>query len=326
MRYCVLLMGILLSGLCLQAQHSDRNPTNTDIPTAFQNVHVERTKITFSNPDFDIPSSGGHLQGVQYYNNGTTEYVVVSGSSDSVAYYAMIDIAAQKVVRYKELMYKPFDHAGGIQVIGDFLVVGVEDDFQKNTSKILFFDISKPGTSDEAPVMTIDRSGEFKTKTAGAVGITHFDTQHLLAVATWDANTIDFYWSNAKPLNDPACRFELIQTWVPTKGEKEEWVDKWWRTYQCINLFTGADGKMYMFGFYKNKDGNFADLFEVSFNSETKKFTLKKTANKQFYVADGNHFRNGGGVRLVGPDELHVYAIPTNIKKKKTVIDWYKKR
>lgn len=322
----MLLVGLLLSGIGLGAQTNDKNLSTTDIPKALENVKVERTKITFSNPDFEIRNDGGHLQGVQYYTNGTTEYMIVSGSSDSTAYYAMIDIAAQKVVRYNEMSLTPLDHAGGFQVIGDFLVVGVEDNLDKNASKVLFYNISKPGETDLAPVYSIHRGGEFKTKTAGAVGITFYDTQHLLAVASWDANTIDFYWSNAKPLGDPACRFELIQTHTPTKGEKDEWVDKWWRSYQSINLFTGADGKMYMIGFFRSKDGNFTDLYEVNFSDETKKFTLKKLSSKQFYVADGNHFRNGGGIRLVGPDELHVYTIPTNIKKKKTVINWYPKK
>lgn len=319
------LLGMMVSTLLLSAQNNDKNPTTTDIPKALENVRVERTKVPFKNPDFDIRNQGGHLQGVQYYTNGNTEYVIVSGSSDSSSYYAMIDISdsVQKVVRYNVLMQTPYDHAGGFQVIGDFLVVGVEDNLDKNTSKILFYNISNPGVSDVEPVITIDRDGEFKTKTAGAVGITFFDTQHLLAVATWDANTIDFYWSNAKPLSDPACKFELIQTWTPTKGEKDEWIDKWWRSYQGINLFTGADGKMYMLAFFRSKDGNFVDLFELSFSQETLKFTLKKTASKQFYVADGNHFRNGGGVRLVGPDELNIYTIPRNIGKKKTVIDWF---
>lgn len=321
----LILLGMTVIAQLLLAQNNDKNPATTDIPKAFENVHVERTKVPFKNPDFKIRNSGGHLQGVQYYTNGTTEFVIVSGSSDSSSYYAMIDIAdsVQKVVRYHEMMETPYDHAGGFQVIGDFLVIGVEDNLDKNTSKILFYNISNPGVSDVEPVITINRDGEFKTKTAGAVGITFFDTQHLLAVATWDANTIDFYWSNAKPLYDPACKFELIQTWTPNKGEKDEWIDKWWRSYQGINLFTGADGKMYMLAFFRSKDGNFVDLFELSFSQETLKFTLKKTASKQFYVADGNHFRNGGGVRLVGPEELNIYTIPINIGKKKTVIDWF---
>ncbi len=321
----VLLFVMMVSMLVLSAQNNDKNPATTDIPKAYENVHVERTKVPFKNPDFDIRNQGGHLQGVQYYTNGTKEYVIVSGSSDSSSYYAMIDItdSVQKVVRYNVLMQTPYDHAGGFQVIGDFLVIGVEDNLDKNTSKILFYNISNPGVSDVSPVLTIDRDGEFKTKTAGAVGITFYDTQHLLAVATWDANTIDFYWSNAKPLGDPDCKFELIQTYTPTKGEKDEWVDKWWRNYQGINLFTGVDGKMYMMAFFRSKDGNFVDLYEVSFSQETLKFTLKKTTSKQFYVADGNNFRNGGGVRLVGPEELNIYTIPKNISKKKTVIDWF---
>lgn len=324
----VFLLGMMVSTLLLSAQNNDKNPTTTDIPKALENVRVERTKVPFRNPDFEIRNEGGHLQGVQYYTNGTKEYIIVSGSSDSSSYYAMIDISdsVQKMVRYNVLMQTPYDHAGGFQVIGDFLVIGVEDNLDKNTSKILFYNISNPGVSDVEPVITINRDGEFKSKTAGAVGITFYDTQHLLAVATWDANTIDFYWSNAKPLSDPACKFELIQTWTPTKGEKDEWVDKWWRSYQGINLFTGADGKMYMLAFFRSKDGNFVDLFELSFSQETLKFTLKKTASKQFYVADGNHFRNGGGVRLVGPDELNIYTIPKNIGKKKTVINWFDNR
>jgi hypothetical protein len=323
-----LFFGLMLPSILTMAQNNDKNPATTDIPKAFENVKVERTKVPFKNPDFTIRNEGGHLQGVQYYTNGTTEYMIVTGSSDSSSYYAMIDITdtVQKVVRYNVLLNTPLDHAGGCQVIGDFLVVGVEDNLDKNSSKILFYNISNPGVSDLAPAITIDRNGEFKTKTAGGVGITFFDTQHLLAVATWDANTIDFYWSNAKPLSDPNCKFELIQTYTPTKGEKDEWINKLWPSYQGINLFTGADGKIYMMGFFRSKDGNFVDLFEVSFSNETKKFTLKKTVSKQFYVADGNNFRNGGGVRLVGPDELNIYSIPRNIGKKKTVIDWFDKK
>jgi len=320
--------GLMVLSLFAAAQNNDKNPATTDIPKAFENVKVERTKVPFKNPDFEIRNEGGHLQGVQYYTNGITEYMIVTGSSDSSAYYAMIDIAdtVQKVVRYNVLMHTPLDHAGGFQVVGDFLVVGVEDNLDKNSSKILFYNISNPGVSDLAPAITIDRNGEFKTKTAGAVGITFYDTQHLLAVATWDANTIDFYWSNAKPVSDPNCKFELIQTYTPTRGEKDEWINKLWPSYQSINLFTGADGKIYMMAFFRSKDGNFVDLFEVAFSQETLKFTLKKTASKQFYVADGNNFRNGGGVRLVAPDELNIYAIPRNLGKKKTVIDWFDKK
>lgn len=289
-------------------------------------VPVAMKPIKFTNPDFEIPKDGGHLQGIQYFESKGKKYVVVSGSSSTVAYYAVIQLTddEQKVVHYKVIGDYPMKHAGGIQVYDHYLAIGVEDNLLKDRSQVMIFDLSEPGVSDAKPLITIEREGKFKASTAGAVGFTKHDEQYILAVAGWDTKQIDFYRSNMKPLEDTACKFVYVSSWNTLKADRSDWMNRWWHAYQNINLLVDGNENLYMMGMHVTKDGNFVDQYQLTFDREDEyEPLLVKQHMFQFYCVQGATFRNGGGIYVKSPEEIVVMSIAKNIKPKKTLINWF---
>jgi len=305
----------------VSAQSIDKNYVGSNIPLSFQQIHTFPDHLFFDNPDFKVYSRNGHLQGIQYYSNARGKYLVLSGSSDSVAYYVMVDIKLGKVVRYNQIGNTPYDHAGGFQCIGDFLVVGIEDNAAKDASKIAFYDLSNPGQSDVAPVYTLARGSQFKSKTAGALGITHYKERHLMAVVSWDAATIDFYQSNGKSMSDKDFEMKLAYTWFPTKENKEGWLNPGWGSYQGISLFTGEGNQLYLFAFSLNNLRSEIALFEVH-ELEDGSYTLKKMDTRRFH-AYKNSFRYGTGMQISENGELYMYSTPYRLKTKKNMVNRY---
>ena len=319
-RYFLLL--ILLSSLSAAAQI----PKPLSISKAMEEVPVAMRPIKFSNHDFDIPTEGGHLQGIQYFESNGKKYVVVSGSSSTVAYYAVVHLSQEghKVVHYKVVGNQPFKHAGGIQMYEHYLAIGVEDNLLKDRSKVMIFDLSEPGLTDALPLITIEREGKFKASTAGAVGFTKHDEQYILAVAGWDTKQIDFYRSNMKPLQDTACRFVYVSSWNTIKADRSDWMNRWWHAYQNINLLVDSNENLFMMGMHVTKDGNFVDQYQLSFDREDDfEPLLVKQQMYQFYCVHGATFRNGGGIYVKSPEELIVMSIAKKLKTKKTLINWF---
>ena len=96
--------------------------------------------------DFEnLPQTGGHLQGVQIFESKQKEYIAVSGSSDSYAYYFVAEKTQDSIFELKyirKIWDKPMKHAGGFQVAHSFLVVGVEDNEKKDSSLLVIYDTS----------------------------------------------------------------------------------------------------------------------------------------------------------------------------------------
>lgn len=319
-RYIIIIL--LFSALTAVAQ----TPKPVNIASVMGDVPVSMKPIKFSNPDFSIPTDGGHLQGIQYFESNGKKYAVVSGSSSSVAYYAVVHLTKEdnKVIHYKVVGDYPFKHAGGIQVYEHYLAIGVEDNLLKDKSKVMIFDLSEPGVTDEQPLVTIEREGKFKASTAGAVGFTKHDEQYILAVAGWDTKQIDFYRSNMKPLTDTACKFIYVSRWNTIKADRTEWMNRWWHAYQNINLLVDANENLYMMGMHVTKDGNFVDQYQLSFDREDNfEPLLVKQHMFQFYSVHGASFRNGGGIYVKSPEELVVMSVGKKLKAKKTLINWF---
>jgi hypothetical protein len=293
-----------------------------DVELAMTNISVEMIPLKISSNSFDIPTESGHQQGVQQYSFNNNKYIVVSGSSAGEAYYyvALITDTGNNIIHYKPIATSPLSHAGGIQMYEHYLFVGVEDDDSKMKSEVHIYDISEPGVSDINPIYVVDRRGIAKEKTAGAIGVTMFDGQLIMAVASWDSKTVDFYWSNMKSFSDPNFALQLVSTWRQTTGSRNGWISRWWYPYQNINLFVGTDNKVYLAGFTKHKDGNFMEVFSCFFVDET--VQLEKKYSKQFYCAKGANFRLGSGVFVTDDKNLAILAVSK--KPKGTIIvNWF---
>ena len=209
--------------------------------------------------------------------------------------------------------YPAFDHAGGIQAIGDYVVVGLESLGATRTSlnsAVALVKVSAPAAP--AVVATIDRTGQ---GTAGAAAITQLlDGRWLLAVGEFDSAKIDLYLGTGPTLE--AASWAMVDTWSRDVAgglcaePGQDVSGDGYGAYQALHLFTQGDGAVYLIGSHRDPWGDdFADLYQVSFsgslppcNQSTTatgwRMRLTKVANKHLICTDTCNFDGGGGVYL----------------------------
>ncbi len=282
---------------------------------AFNSIPVRPEVISYFNSK-DVNNSGGHLQGVQLYQKEDKEYVLLSGSSNKQAYCAVVQLWGEnQVLEVKNLMEKPFKHAGGFQVLENIMVVGIEDNNKKDRSKVCFYDISDPENISTTPLTVIHRKGDVMRSTSGCVGITKYRNNYLVAVGDWDTKHIDFYGCSAKQWKKGERSFELIFSLNTRTQQKEGWTNSSWYSYQNINLFTDKSGNLYLVGLgQNNRSKDVADLFVVEDN-KTGGFALKKVASRSFYCSEGVNFRSGAGFFMSG-NRIGIIACESHINEK----------
>jgi hypothetical protein len=187
-------------------------------------------------------------------------------------------------------------HAGGIQLVDDLVVVGLEDNQQKKRSEVQFWNVANPEQPAQLAHLTVRRGGEPKDMTAGAVGLVRRERDYLLAVANWDSRAVDFYTSTGgTALDDPACRFELRVRWRDDVAEKDDWrPGREFGAYQAINLVADSRGKFFMIGLHTVGEKDLADLFTIQMAGAASRL-VRKIAAKELRLPEGCHFRYAGG-------------------------------
>ncbi len=163
-----------------------------NVPKAFEALSSEPEIILVKNK-MRVPLDGGHLQGVQVIDSQGDEKLLISGSSLTQAYLLQVDLTARKADRLIPLMNEPYRHAGGIQVSEPYLVVGIEDNFAKTSSKVCIYNYRDTSLYNAQANITINRMGEMKLQTAGATGLLAMDNDYLMVVGNWDTRNLDFY-------------------------------------------------------------------------------------------------------------------------------------
>ena len=197
MKFVITVISIFLFANCFGQTYNDDL-----IVSKFNRIEENPSVISFKN-NKKINNRGGHLQGIQFIQNNTNKYALLSGSSDSYSYYSVIKLGTEsEVISVNKLMGKPFKHAGGFQIFQNYLAVGIEDNSKKDKSKVCIYDISDPENPSTKPLAIIEREGKPLRSTAGCVGITKYKNNALLAVGDWDTKHIDFY----------SCKIDKIET------------------------------------------------------------------------------------------------------------------
>ena len=213
----------------------------------------------------------------------------------------------------------PFNHAGGCQVCDNYLAFGMEITSNKaqSQSRVVIIDISDTQQPQHLNHLDISRSAGqdgYDSQTAGAVALVKLSSCYLLAVANYNAWTIDFYTSTSLDLQDSNTSFVKSGS---AKGPENGW------QYQNINLFVDSStdgGKVWMVGMYaellQNTD-NYADLFEVNVSSLQNITLGEPSASNPFdFVTSSGHarFLYGSGVyRDTATDSLTMYCCEANI-------------
>jgi hypothetical protein len=317
------------------AAANDANPPVDNPILALANLSQGGRSFAFEASAHALPD-GGHLQGIQAFHDIDTDrhFCFLSHDSERVAYFVTVEFqygsqrsrtdGEGQILQRQNL---PSDgrlpslrHAGGMQRIGDYLVIGVEDNQLKCRSQIQFWDISEPLEPRIRAPLTVTRESErAKSMTAGAVGIVKRQTDHLLIVANWDAEDLDFYTSNGLPLGDDGCRFEFKMRWSQKHAEKSAWVpDKDWGGYQALNLVADSESQIFILGFYTvGNNEDIIDIFSLDLARENSE-VIRKVGSKRMQLASGAHFRYAGGIDIRSPKRLDCYASEHNMRRSQT--------
>jgi hypothetical protein len=287
-----------LSLFCLSLNPCFAQIYLNNVPAAFSNISSKPHEFHFIN-HFKIPL-GGHLQGIQGYGSGSCERIVLSGSSGKASYYitASIDTPHAKTQTFQKLLDSPFRHAGGCQVVGGKLFVGVEDNIAKDKSSILMINLS-----DNHVNTIIIRKGQYKRSTAGAVGsVKRKDGKYLLVVGDWDSENLDFYPSQDTSANT----FDSIFAYHKPSNES-------WCSYQSLNLLSDTSGNIFLIGFGKEANRNRADLFQLN------KYIPKLLLTRYFNCTKGSSFRFAAGLRTVSGNKLLIFSSSRQLKRNNTI-------
>ncbi len=282
------------------------NPMLSNVVAAFESLPTESRLLQFKPGNAAIPR-GGHFQGIQmrFEADKSRNVAFLSHDSETIAYLVIAQLPAElngngRAIRVYALpsdgQSPPLRHGGGMQLVGDILAIGLEDNQQKTRSEIQFWNVANSDDVVQLKQLTIRRNGAPKDKTAGAVGLVQREQDHLLAVANWDSRAIDFHVSNSKPLNDPQCQFKFDVRWQVDVADKRGWKpDPSFGSYQSINLVSDTHRNLFLIGFQTdpgNKD--VADLFSIDTKQGPDRL-LQKLASKQIRLQGDNHFRFSGG-------------------------------
>jgi hypothetical protein len=293
-----------------------KNTRMPDVYTAFKRQKNESEIIEFSNNGWLI-HPGGHFQGIQRMDFADFTYFIITGSSEDEAYFIIVGKTSDKyeIIQKKVISKNPYRHAGGIQVVGDYIVVGIEDNQKQNVSQVLIFDIKEPDKPIGEPILVIHREGKKKLATAGAVAMTKIGREYLLIVGSWDSDTLDFYRSNGRNLGElntdgkSLCEFNYCFTWNKDYSNRNGWCDSKWGNYQNINLINDLNDNMFLIGYYfdEEKGFDYKDLFSLHLDKPIPEM-IKKESSKRMVCKNGASFNYCGGSFVKDENIIISYA------------------
>lgn len=270
-----------------------------DVQKAFLQLNNKPTLQRFAYTG-KLPKVGGHLQGIQIWQSSSAEYPVLTGSSGNLAYCLIVKQNHSDQLQLLDTF--PFRHAGGCQVAGNQLLVGVEDNIAKAESEIVLVQLNDT-SSNLLHAVLAKRNGIFKRSTAGATAACYTSaTRLLVAVGDWDTQNIDFY-------NCSRIECDSVNTiQVPDSLNLP--------AYQAINLLQ-QNGTIYLVGFAQSGNRNRADLLQLEL-STTKFCSISPVASYYFDISHGASFRYGAGLSYYN-DTLCLYATQRNLKRKNII-------
>lgn len=272
------------------------HPSAKDIVTAFHRLGTFPDVIEYTNNQ-EVNRQGGHLQGVQWVKNGEEEYVVMSGSSSTYSYYAVVKMDGKnEVLAVHKLLDKPYKHAGGFQIQDQYMAVGIEDNEARDKSKVHVYRFDDPEHPPQRPLAVIERTGEYERATAGGVGVIRLQEQLLVVVGDWSSRHLDFYLGDDQGSATEPFTFKKVYTINAKEADKKDWINPQWYSYQNINLIKDRNNKLYLIGLARNEENqDVADLFRLE-TKDLRAFVLKKVTTKKFKAKEGTSFQWGAGV------------------------------
>ena len=224
---------------------------------------------------------------------------------------------------------RKYSHPGGIQTIGDWVVVPVEGG---GTSEIRFYKYKDQREDRQEKRLRICRNKTLGQ--AGSVGIANYkrkqEERYLLATIPEEKKDgeqeVHFYWTQANmPLSDPHCSFQRPKVWKLSK-QCNAFQSKWRDYIDSISLVADEAGNVFLIGMDHDKEAkkDYADLYQIHINVNDNEEDVELTFLESFEFAipepecfkDSERsifklqpsFRWGGGVLVISRNTVKVFA------------------
>lgn len=299
------------AGLVCAAQGpADSNPQVEDVLAVLRTIPEVPHAIPCDSGGFGVPR-GGHLQGIQQATIEGRPFLVLSGSASAESYLGLVALEGSigRIVAIKSLLPRPFKHAGGFQVCGDYLAVGIEDDNTKMASRVWILRLAELlQAGGPKPLVEIERTGAYQRATAGAVAMARVRNRHLVCVGTWDSATINIYLSNAKALDDLACGFAFRETWDAGSADRSDWSDRDYASYQNLNLVVDTNDRVFLVGFAHEGGADVMDVFKMRMEAAVPvEKRLRKVLRRAMHGLQTS-FRHGSGLVIADSNTVAVLA------------------
>jgi hypothetical protein len=288
------------------------NPKMQNVRAAFDNISRQGRTKTYAGSE---PSDEGftnlvgtHVQGVAHYG----KYVFLTHNrlfSRPTGWIAVISKETDKVVYWMDTPEEDdnYPHPGGMQVIGDYLMVPVENG-SHNHSYIYFYDLSEMTDTVPPRLLSYSLNRHNGTGAAGIANYTRGETEYYL-VAAYDNGKLRFYRSNGKTLADPDFELEPYFDGRVSQGG-----------YSSTCLLADKSNGLYMVGFWTRDPEvspvDYMDLYSINLD---KKIIYDMTEPRHMITAyggvkgiDGVHFRYGAGLSILSDTELKALACQRN--------------
>ena len=220
-------------------------------------------------------------------------------------------------------------HPGGIQAIGQYVIVGMDNGSSPENS-VRIYHVGADSVLEVNAML-------LPTK-AQSVGIVNeADGRYLVTVGSSSSKVLDFYRTSGTQITDP-LRHVGRWTWED-EGFSEDSIDQKHIDYQNINpvrecgtnklflIATGRENTWFDGGEFSGDD--YVHVFEVLTpiqddpSAPDYEITLKKVARKHFYFDDGN-WMAGGSVFVADDGGLHFYAMEHGYSTIKCSRSWFR--
>ncbi len=269
------------------------NPRLPGVETAFQLVNKDGHKYEYSGEPWVPNMVESHIQGVAPYS----KFLVMTHNNKgySKGYILVIDTDTGKLVCKMDSPDADYNHPGGCQTIGDFLVVAVENSSYSES----FTHFIQPDSAERRQGPTVLPCNIKRPyQGAGGAGISNFtqDGVEYYILAVYD---------NGKPLTDLEISFSLVHQACTKDGFSE------------VCLLTQEDGQIFLAGFRSSGSAyeDWADLYLY----DPIPLTLECVASRHRYTKHGGvvgisgvHFRWGAGLGIVNGTQLNFFATQRN--------------
>ena len=317
---------VTLCALQVVDEPIDKATSIEDVRTVFSNLPADGTQVDLNGFPGSYDPIVNHIQGYSLYEReeiGTYSIITHSVSTADYAHIVAGQVNSDVKYGYKTYM-KGWQHPGGIQTIGDYLLVPSE---QEDSAQISMYDLRTLAVGELRRVETFGLSVPHKV---GSLGITTYE----------DKAGNEYYLMVAAHLNGSNSKYHVYRADADRSLEFADFsevgsftLDK---DFQGMGLVTeNTAGNVYLIGLLSIGEGISYTDYAYLYQLDTVNWTFSSALAERHLISSGGaagvlgvHFRYGAGVSVNSNGELTISATERNSVLGSTLAtnDWVHKQ